>query len=102
MLVRLAVVWTDPFGVSHCAGDMVDIDAVTLAELEEQGVVENMTDPKEAYVGPTGNEPDGYVGPTGAEPDGYVGPTGTEPDGYVGPTGNEPDGYVGPTEEDPT
>ncbi len=100
MLVRLAVAWTDPFGVAYGAGDMVDIDAVTLAELEEQGVVQNMTDPHETYVGPTGNEPDGYVGPTGAESD-YVGPTGSEPDGYVGPTGAESDGYVGPTEEDP-
>ena len=102
MLVRLAVAWTDPFGVSHCAGDLVDIDAVTLAELEEQGVVENMTDPKEAYVGPTGGEDDSYVGPTGTQSDSYVGPTGTDPDGYVGPTSEDPDGYVGPTEEDPT
>jgi hypothetical protein len=102
MLVRLALGWTDPFGVSYGAGDLVDIDAVTLAELEEQGVVENMTDPQEAYVGPTGGEDDSYVGPTGAETDSYVGPTGTDPDGYVGPTGEDPDGYVGPTEEDPT
>jgi len=102
MLVRLAVAWTDPYGITYGAGDLVDIDAVTLAELEEQGVVQNMTEPHESYVGPTGNDPDGYVGPTGTHKDSYVGPTGNEPDGYVGPTSSEPDGYVGPTEEDPT
>jgi hypothetical protein len=95
MLVRLAVAWIDPFGRPFSAGDVVDIDAITLAELEEQGVVENMTDPKQAYVGPTGGEEDGYVGPTGPDQDGYVGPTGEEDD-YVGPTGEEGD-YVGPT-----
>ncbi len=96
MLVRLATAWIDPFGMSFNAGDLVDIDAVTLAELEEQGVVENMTDPKEAYVGPTGGEGDGYVGPTGTtEKNSYVGPT-EETDGYVGPTEEDGD-YVGPT-----
>ena len=42
MLVRLAVSWTDPFGIAHDAGEVVDIDAVTLAELEERGVVDNL------------------------------------------------------------
>ena len=95
MLVRLAFAWIDPFGMSHNAGDVVDIDAITLAELEEQGVVENMTDPKGTYVGPTGGEDDGYVGPTSVEKNSYVGPTGEEDD-YVGPTEEEGD-YVGPT-----
>ncbi|MFD0593641.1 hypothetical protein ACFQZ4_14935 [Catellatospora coxensis] len=36
MLVRLALAWTDPFGIAHGVGELVDIDAVTLAELEEQ------------------------------------------------------------------
>jgi hypothetical protein len=39
--VRLAVDWADPSGAVHGAGEFVDIDVVTLAELEEQGVVEN-------------------------------------------------------------
>jgi hypothetical protein len=43
-------------------GELVDIDAVTLAELEEQGVVENMT---EAPKPPSA--PDKWVGP-GAPP----------------------------------
>lgn len=92
MLVRLALAWTDPRGVAYAPGELVDIDAVTLAELEEQGVVETMTDPKDAYTGPTGAETDGYTGPTGAEADGYTGPTGAESDGYTGPTGSEDDG----------
>ena len=69
MLVRLALAWTDPSGVPHGPGEMVDIDAVTLAVLEEQGVVHDMTeDPKNPYTGPTGpaggEEGDGYTGPT--------------------------------------
>jgi hypothetical protein len=51
--VRLAVDWADPTGAVHSAGEFVDIDVVTLAELEEQGVVEN---PEEVgrpeWVGP--------------------------------------------------
>ncbi|GIF95322.1 hypothetical protein [Catellatospora citrea] len=85
MLVRLALAWTDPFGIAHGVGELVDIDAVTLAELEEQGVVENMTEiqptpdqPQKAWVGP-GAPPAGdkaWVGP-GAPPAGdkaWVGP----------------------------
>jgi hypothetical protein len=88
MLVRLAMAWIDPAGVVHGAGEHVDIDAITLAELEEQGVVENMTDPKEPWTGPTGTEPTSdpqtdWTGPTGSEPDAeadWTGPTGTDPD----------------------
>jgi hypothetical protein len=40
--VRLATAWTDADGVAHGAGDVIDIDAVTLAELEEQGLVDNL------------------------------------------------------------
>jgi hypothetical protein len=47
VLVRLAVEWTDPFGIVHDAGDVVDIDVITLAELEERGVVEPMSDSEE-------------------------------------------------------
>lgn len=97
MLVRLALAWTDPYGVAYGPGELVDIDAVTLAELEEQGVVKNMTDePKDAYTGPTSPDTDGYTGPTSPDPDGYTGPTGGETDKYTGPTEGE-DGYTGPT-----
>jgi hypothetical protein len=37
--VRLAQGWTDGGGADHVAGDMVDVDAVTLARLEAEGVV---------------------------------------------------------------
>ncbi|MDI1466350.1 hypothetical protein QEZ54_35765 [Catellatospora sp. KI3] len=69
MLVRLAVAWTDPFGVAHGVGELVDIDAVTLAELEELGVVENV----EQVSGP-----DKWVGPGSPKPD-------AETNGWVGP-----------------
>jgi hypothetical protein len=69
--VRLAAEWTDPAGGVHGAGDYVDIDAVTLAELEEQGVVDNGDEPVQPdWVGPTeeGDATEAWVGPTD-EPD---------------------------------
>jgi len=74
--VRLAMPWADPSGTVHCAGEFVDVDVVTLAELEEQGVVENAGEEFEEteYVGPGETEDDSqFVGPgeeaDGAEPD---------------------------------
>jgi hypothetical protein len=69
--VRLAAAWTDPAGGMHGAGDVVDIDIVTLAELEEQGVVDNGE--------PGASSPD-WVGPGVEEDDTatWVGP-GDEP-----------------------
>lgn len=40
MHVRLSTTWTDPRGTVWAAGDTVDVDAVTLASLEELGMVE--------------------------------------------------------------
>ena len=37
--VRLARNWVDGTGATHAAGDLVDVDAATLAELEGRGVV---------------------------------------------------------------
>ena len=37
--VRLARDWTDHGGAMHGAGDLVDVDAITLAELEADGTV---------------------------------------------------------------
>ena len=37
--VRLDKEWTDPAGVTHAAGDTVDVDEQTLAELREAGIV---------------------------------------------------------------
>jgi len=61
--VKLARDWTDPTGASHRAGDIVEVDTVTLAELEQTGVV------TPNWAGPTGGttaKPDSWAGPTGA------------------------------------
>lgn len=73
--VRLARGWIGYGGAVHRAGDLVDVDAVTLAKLEASGVVT----PSEGagtqqWAGPTGEEPTdnertvAWAGPTG-EPD---------------------------------
>ena len=67
--------WTDGTGAAHSAGDRVDVDAVTLAELEATGVVrsgetdwagptDGKTGAKAAWAGPTGGSQD-WAGPTG-------------------------------------
>ncbi len=68
MLVRLAVEWTDPFGIAHNAGDVVDIDVITLAELEEKGVVHNMSEmpEQEEWNGPSEQE-EQWNGPSAEE-----------------------------------
>jgi hypothetical protein len=73
--VRLAMPWADPSGTVHGAGEFVDVDVVTLAELEEQGVVENAGEEFEEteFVGPGETEDEQFVGPgeeaDGAEPE---------------------------------
>lgn len=49
--VRLDKEWTDPAGVTHAAGDTVDVDEATLAELRDAGVVGDVTDA--GWAGPT-------------------------------------------------
>lgn len=39
MFVRLAHAWTGPDRAQHCAGDLIEVDNVTLAELEAGGFV---------------------------------------------------------------
>jgi hypothetical protein len=39
VFVRLNGDWTDGDGVSHSAGEMVDVDAATLAVLQSEGIV---------------------------------------------------------------
>lgn len=66
MYVRLAMPWADPSGTVHGAGEFVDVDVVTLAELEEQGVVENAGEEFEEteFVGPgETEEANEFVGP---------------------------------------
>lgn len=67
--VRLDQDWTDAEGDQHSAGDMVDVDAATLAQLQADGVV----------VDPAGG---GWVGPSGG--------AGTTGGGWVGPSGDSP------------
>lgn len=59
--VRLDAEWTDSDGISHAAGEMVDVDAGTLAELEAQGIVGAQAE----WAGPTGTESTDWAGPTG-------------------------------------
>ncbi|MBO4210071.1 hypothetical protein V6U90_00450 [Micromonospora sp. CPCC 206060] len=63
--VRLDGEWTDADGVDHAAGEMVDVDAATLAQLQAQGIVGEGTD----WAGPTGGQ-DGtdWAGPTSTTP----------------------------------
>ncbi|BCJ36653.1 hypothetical protein Athai_41560 [Actinocatenispora thailandica] len=46
MLVRLAADWTGPGEARHRAGDLVEVDNVTLAELEAGGFVATEEKPK--------------------------------------------------------
>jgi hypothetical protein len=57
--VRLAEAWADRYGEVHPAGEFVDVDIVTLAELEECGVVHNADEP----VTCRSFRPDGAVPP---------------------------------------
>jgi hypothetical protein len=67
--VRLAVAWTDPAGVSHAAGDVIDIDAITLAELEEGGVVDEIEELEPESTSSTPKEgEDGWIGPGAGKP----------------------------------
>jgi hypothetical protein len=57
--VRLARKWVDGTGASHSAGDMVDVDAATLAQLEESGVVTPVDeDGTDGLAGGPGHEPE--------------------------------------------
>lgn len=63
--VRLAKEWTDADGVTHAAGDTVDVDETTLASLQKDGVVSGET---ANWAGPTGTDDANWAGPTGAQP----------------------------------
>lgn len=71
--VRLENNWTDREGATHSAGEMVDVDASTLAQLQANGMV---ADPGE------GEDPDSWVSPTDGDGGGDE-----DPDSWVSPTG---------------
>jgi hypothetical protein len=64
--VRLAQDWIDGTGAARAAGDMVDVDAGTLAELEAAGVVTGPVEPPAAE--PPAAEPPAIQPPATAEP----------------------------------
>ncbi|PZM96392.1 MAG: hypothetical protein DIU79_05190 [Actinobacteria bacterium] len=74
--VRLDAEWTDDKGVTHAAGDMVDVDAATLANLEARGIVRGIDLGRGDFKGR--KDPAGWAGPT-SEPQGWAGPTGGRP-----------------------
>ncbi|MEV4755437.1 hypothetical protein AB0J86_10020 [Micromonospora sp. NPDC049559] len=64
--VRLDGEWTDGDGVSHAAGEMIDVDAATLAKLQAAGVVSEGAG-KEDWAGP-GSTTTGWAGPGSTKP----------------------------------
>lgn len=63
--VRLARGWIGYGGLVHRAGDLVDVDAITLARLEASGVV-TPSESTDGWAGPTGDDDDTeWAGPTG-------------------------------------
>jgi hypothetical protein len=88
--VRLAVSWTDSAGVAHAAGEIVDIDAITLAQLEEGGVVDEIKEPEGTQT------ESGWIGPGQPPPDEE-----TKQDDWIGPgqppeDGSTEAGWIGP------
>lgn len=67
MHVRLEQEWTDGEGTTHPAGSTVEVDAATLAELEQEGIVAEPA--SGSWAGPTGGNADpnsgSWAGPTG-------------------------------------
>ena len=57
---RLEKAWTDSAGKTHSAGESVDVDAATLADLQEKGIVANWAGP----TTPKPTDPNKWAGPT--------------------------------------
>lgn len=77
--VRLAQDWTDPSGTQHAAGDMINVDAATLATLEAGGIVTEPTGGWPAPTGGGGSTDGGWPAPTGGG--------GSTDGGWPAPTG---------------
>jgi hypothetical protein len=84
--VRLARGWTDAGGADHGAGDLVDVDAITLAELEADGVVAAADGEPESWPGPTSPDPGQPDDPAVPWP-GPTSPDPGKPQPWPGPTG---------------
>ncbi|MGC5018162.1 hypothetical protein [Micromonospora sp. DT47] len=85
MQVRLSAFWTDPDGTVRSPGEAVDVDAVTLARLEEQGMVENpdgrtsAPDPTTTSTSTTTSTDPQKIGPGPTTPPEKIGPGPTAP-----------------------
>jgi hypothetical protein len=92
--VRLEQEWTDSAGNTHQAGEMVDVDAATLAELEAGGIVEEPDGGWPAPTGGGGGTDGGWPAPTGG---------GGTDGGWPAPTGGgggTDGGWPAPTSDD--
>ena len=88
--VRLDRNWTDRSGTSHATGDVVDVDAATLAELEADGVVAAAGEP--LRIRPLAAAADG--GADGDEEE-WIGPGKEEEEPWIGP-GKTGEKWIGP------
>ncbi|MFI9640166.1 hypothetical protein ACIG87_08865 [Micromonospora sp. NPDC051925] len=76
MQVRLSAYWTDPGGTVRSPGETVDVDAVTLARMEEQGMVESPDSQTASDAGTTTTKPPKpqKIGPGPGTPPDKIGP----------------------------
>ncbi|KWV32214.1 hypothetical protein [Micromonospora rifamycinica] len=81
MQVRLSAYWTDPDGTVRSPGETVDVDAVTLARMEEQGMVENSDSQTTSDAGTTtgSTSKPQKIGPGPTTPPENIGPGPTAP-----------------------
>jgi hypothetical protein len=91
--VRLAQTWTETGGAAHRAGDLVDVDAITLAKLEACGVVtpNDSTEPQSGAIG-------SWAGPTGPDTD-KAEPAGSDSDDVKAADVKTAE-WAGPTDDD--
>ncbi|GAA4216090.1 hypothetical protein [Actinocatenispora rupis] len=82
MYVRLANDWTGPDDARHHAGDLIEVDNVTLAELEAGGFVSTEDTPKRPEQEHEHKSEEDKKQPTGFETDKESGDTssGVEPE----------------------
>ena len=101
MYVRLAAPWVDAAGMPHRRGEVVDIDAITLAQLEEAGIVTDPSKDQADWIGPTDEGTKtteaSWIGPTDEE-------TKVTEASWIGPTDEGTKtteaSWIGPTDED--
>ncbi|MFD2763252.1 hypothetical protein [Micromonospora eburnea] len=78
MNVRLCASWIDPHGKVWAPGDTVDVDVVTLAELEEKGMVEQPEGQSSGSTESTKTDPQ-MIGPGPSAPPQKIGPGPSSP-----------------------